>query len=130
MTRLHLYLRARATTDVPWDSARERRALDRALDARRGRARRRLGFELAAAMVVTFLVGRVLPRASVESDEARPLLAVPASKLDAKPDGDLAIPRSESAAKQTKSRSLGGFAGTGGHGGTGSTGHGGSAGTG
>ena len=105
MTRLHLYLRARASTDVPWDSARERRALDRALDARRRRTRRKLGFELAAAMVVTFLVGRVLPRASCESGE-------------------------ESAAKQTKSRSIGGFAGTGGYGGTGSTGHGGSAGTG
>jgi hypothetical protein len=119
----HLHLRAHTERDVPWDRARERRVLARALATRRRRTRLRWALELTAAMAITFVAGRALPRAPVESDEAGPALASPAPD----PDGP---PGSESDAKQTESPPLGGFAGTGGHGGTGSTGHGGSAGTG
>jgi len=118
-----LHLRAHTTTDVPWDRARERRVLARALATRRRRTRLRWALELTAVMAITFVAGRALPRAPVESGDARPALAPPAAELGAPQ-------RSESDAKQTESPPLGGFAGTGGHGGTGSTGHGGSAGTG
>jgi hypothetical protein len=118
-----LHLRAQTTMDVPWDRARERRVLARALATRRRRTRLRWTLELTAAMAITFVAGRALPRAPVESGEARPALAPPAAELDS-------ASRSEREVKQTESPPLGGFAGTGGHGGTGSTGHGGSAGTG
>jgi hypothetical protein len=110
MTSSHLCL-ARSPLDVPWDKGRERRVLGRALEARRRRARRRMAFELVAAMAVTFIAGRTLPRASAESGEAQPAIVAPATE-------------------ETRGTPIGGFAGTGGHGGTGSRGQGGNAGTG
>jgi hypothetical protein len=110
MTSSHLYVQARSPLDVPWDRARERRVLGRALEAKRRRARRRMAFELVAAMAVTFVAGRALPHASAESGEAQPAIAP--------------------ATEETRGTPVGGFAGTGGHGGTGSRGQGGNAGTG
>jgi hypothetical protein len=130
MTSLQLQRGGRTALDVPWDVARERRVLGRALETRRRRARRRLTLELTAAMALLFVAGRVLSGISVDRGEARRTLTVPASELDAKAEERSTAPHSESAAKKTPNRALGGFAGTGGHGGAGSNGHGGSAGTG
>ncbi len=120
----------RTVMELPWDGTRERRVLDGALRSRRRRARRRFALELFVAMAVTFAAGRMLPRASVASGEARPALPVPSSELGPTPDGDATSPRSGAPAKPSRAKPLGGFAGNGGHGGTGSTGGGGSAGTG
>ena len=111
MTSLQRHLQAREPRDVPWDRARERRVLGGALESRLRRARRRMAFELAAAMAITFAAGRALPHTPVESSDETPSAAAPAA-----PAG--------------KSAPMGGVAGTGGHGGTGSNGHGGNAGTG
>ena len=111
MTSLQLRLQARAAQDVPWDKARERRVLGRALESRQRHARRTMAFELAAVVAITFAAGRTLPYAPAESSDETPAVAAPA-------------------APTVKSAPMGGVAGTGGHGGTGSNGHGGNAGTG
>jgi hypothetical protein len=130
MTTLPLQLRGRMASDVSWDGARERRVLALALAARRRHARRKWMLELTAAMAVTWVAGRFLPRAFEEGGETRPALAAPGRELDTTPGGRANLPRSESAAKPSKSPPMGGFAGTGGHGGTDGAGHGGRAGTG
>jgi hypothetical protein len=146
MTSFHRQWQPRAPSDVPWDTARERRVLDVALVTKRSRARRRLALELAAALAVTFVAGRVLPHTSTEDGEARPALSVAPAAHEARPQGNESVDTgSENTAQdgvrmrpgeetprgvETKVTPMGGFAGTGGHGGTGGAGHGGSAGTG
>lgn len=130
MTSSQLRRQARAPSEVPWDQAREGRVLDLALGTKRRRGRQRLALELCAALAVTFVAGRVLPRVPTDNGEPRPAIATRTARPIAQPPSEPAVPRSESAAKETQSRPSGGYAGTGGHGGAGSTGRGGNAGTG
>lgn len=129
MSSLQSYLQTRTAIEVPWDRARERRVLDGALDSRRSRARRKRALQLSAAVLGMLLFARLLPRAPMGGDEARPTLTAPAAQIAPSPENDPAISLSGDAARRTQSGSTGGFAGTGGDGGTGSTGYGGSAGT-
>jgi hypothetical protein len=128
MTRLPEFYRARTALDVPWDRARERRVLDRAIASWRRRARRMRALEISGVALLIVLFCRVSLRASARSDDVAPAAAVPGAQLEPSPATDRAIPVDE--VKRSKSGASGGFAGTGGHGGAGSTGLGGNAGTG
>jgi len=130
MTGLPELYRGRTALDVPWDRARERRVLDRALASWRQRARRMRALEFSGVVLLIVLLGRVSLRASVRSDDDfEPAVAVPAAQLEPSPAPGAVITQPVNA-KGPKSAASGGFAGTGGHGGAGSTGLGGNAGTG
>ena len=121
---------ARTALDVPWDRAREKRVLDRALGSWRGRARRMRALEISGALLTIVLLCRVSVRSSAKGDDLEPAVAVPAAQLEPSPAGEPAMRYPGDAAKRANSATSGGVAGTGGHGGGGSTGLGGSAGTG
>ena len=119
-----------APSEVPWDRARERQVLDRALASSRRRARRMRALELSAAALAIAVLTRVSMPPAATNDAVEPAASVPEAELEAAPSGDTAITPPGNAAERSKSMASGGFAGTGGHGGSGSTGLGGSAGTG
>ena len=130
MSGLPELYQARSALDVPWDRAREKRVLDRALESWRARARRMRALEISGALLTIVLLGRVAARSSARSDDFEPAVAVPAAHLEPSPAGEPAITYTGDASKRANSAASGGVAGTGGHGGGGSTGLGGSAGTG
>jgi hypothetical protein len=130
MTPLPDLSRGRTAMDVPWDRARERRVLDRALQSWRRRARRMRALEFSGVALMIVLLGRVALRTSAGSSDGEPAVAVPGAQLEPSSAPDAVIKPPIDKATRPKSTASGGFAGTGGHGGTGSTGLGGNAGTG
>jgi len=130
MTRLPELYRGRTAMDVPWDRARERRVLDRALQSWRRRARRMRALEFSGVVLMIVLLGRVSLRAPAASNDVGPAVAVPGALLEPSPAPDAVITPPVDSAKRPQSAASGGFAGTGGHGGAASTGLGGNAGTG
>jgi hypothetical protein len=122
--------RAPTARGVPWDPARERRVLARALVSWRQRARRMRALELSGAILMVVLLGRISMRGSAKGDDDGRALAVPEAGVEGAAAAGPPISRSSQRVKQSESTASGGFAGTGGHGGAASTGLGGNAGTG
>ena len=130
MTPLPDLYRGRTALDVPWDRARERRVLDRALQAWRRRARRMRALEFSGVVLTIVLLGRVALRASPGSHDVEPVVAVPGAQLEPSSASNAVITPPIDKSTRPKGTASGGFAGTGGHGGATSTGLGGNAGTG